>query len=351
MNRRGGPFRFLALVIGGWGGLRLLMLAPSAAPIAAPAGMGLWAGPSPGTEMRPAAGARAQGPTDPSLPIWRGQAARLLHGQPRRDPGRPPEADPSRVALALLGMVRIGVMPAGDAGDDPVSVALTPAIASRKLPIAIVAPDSGRWSASFWLVARRGQGLGASPSGGQLGGSQAGARLAFALDDRARLALFGRIASPLGGPGQEAAIGIEWRPTPLPVRLVAEHRIGINGAAGGPSVAIIGGIGPRPLPGDFHLEAYGQAGIIARWRLVGYAEGAARVTHRLGGVGRADIDLGAGAWGGIQPGAARLDVGPSLGAAVPIGGQQVRLTLDWRARVAGRAAPGSGPALSIGADF
>jgi hypothetical protein len=29
----------------------------------------------------------------------------------------------------------------------------------------------------------------------------------------------------------------------------------------------------------------------------------------------------------------------------------VRLSIDWRQRIAGRARPGSGPALSIGSDF
>ena len=55
--------------------------------------------------------------------------------------------------------------------------------------------------------------------------------------------------------------------------------------------------------------------------------------------------------GGAQRGAARVDIGPSAGLVVPVGASAVRVTLDWRQRIAGDAAPGSGPALSIGSDF
>ncbi|MBS0285465.1 MAG: hypothetical protein JSS15_13700, partial [Proteobacteria bacterium] len=57
-----------------------------------------------------------------------------------------------------------------------------------------------------------------------------------------------------------------------------------------------------------------------------------------------------GAWGGAQRGAARLDVGPAAGVAVPAA-MPLRISLEWRQRIAGDARPGSGPALSIGADF
>lgn len=213
------------------------------------------------------------------------------------------------------------------------------------------AGSSSRWSGSFWLIARDGRGLGASLSGSQLGGSQTGARLAYAIGQAQRVAIVGRIASPLAGAGQEGAIGIEWRPTHLPVRLVAEQRIGINGAAGGPSVAIVGGINPLPIGGGFRLEGYGQAGIIGRNGVIGYADGAVRVHRQVAMVGESPIDVGGGGWGAIQPGAARLDLGPSIGARLPVGANGVRVSLDWRQRVAGLARPGSGPALSIGTDF
>jgi hypothetical protein len=56
-------------------------------------------------------------------------------------------------------------------------------------------------------------------------------------------------------------------------------------------------------------------------------------------------------WGGAQRGAARLDVGPAASLSLPIADRNLRLSFEYRRRVAGRAAPGSGPVLAIGSDF
>ena len=58
--------------------------------------------------------------------------------------------------------------------------------------------------------------------------------------------------------------------------------------------------------------------------------------------------LGAGAWGGIQPGLSRFDVGPRLSLRV---NPRVRAHLDYRYKVTGNALPGSGPALTLTGDF
>ena len=63
------------------------------------------------------------------------------------------------------------------------------------------------------------------------------------------------------------------------------------------------------------------------------------------------IDLGLGAWGAAQRGASRVDAGPWLSTALPVAGRSLRLSLEWRQRLAGRATPSSGPALTIGTDF
>ncbi|MBX9859084.1 MAG: hypothetical protein K2Y20_05760 [Sphingomonas sp.] len=211
-------------------------------------------------------------------------------------------------------------------------------------------PGASRLSGSAWLIARSGAGLSQSPLGGQLGGSQAGIRLAYAIDRQRRLALVGRIATPLAGPGREAAAGIEWQPTRLPVRIVAEQRLAIDGGGGGPAIGVVGGVGPVPI-GDFRLEAYGQAGVIGRERGVGYADGAVRIERPMAKRHGVSLAAGIGAWGAAQPGAARIDVGPVLTATVPIRERRVRVALEWRARVGGQAAPGSGLALTIGGDF
>ena len=220
-------------------------------------------------------------------------------------------------------------------------------------PPAAAPPDraaASRWSASAWFVVRDGRGIAPGLGGGQLGGSQAGLRIAYALDRR-DVAIVARVASPLRGTGREAAIGIEWRPTALPVRLVAEYRVALDGGGSGPAVGIIAGTGPAPLALGFDLETYGQAGVIRRRRAEPFAEGAARLSRPVVKLAACKVDLGLGGWGGAQRGAQRLDIGPSLGVRVPVAGKSLRLSLDWRQRVAGNARPGSGPVLVIGSDF
>ncbi|MBX9797527.1 MAG: hypothetical protein K2Y03_11635 [Sphingomonas sp.] len=212
------------------------------------------------------------------------------------------------------------------------------------------APGNRRVSGSFWLIARGGDALGPAPLGGQLGGSQAGLRLAYPLDRRGRFAVAARFATPLEGPGREAAIGIEWRPTRAPVRLVAEQRIAIDGGGGGPSLGVVAGLGPVALHG-FRLEAYGQAGVIARGRGIGYVDGAARLERRVAGNDKVALSLGGGGWGGAQPGASRFDVGPTASLTFPVARQRLRLSLEWRERIYGAARPDSGLALTLGGDI
>lgn len=165
------------------------------------------------------------------------------------------------------------------------------------------------------------------------------------------MAIVGRIAAPLKGIGREAAVGVEWRPTALPVRLVAEYRVALDSRVSGPAAGIIAGTGPAPIALGFELETYGQAGIIRRRRTEPFAEGAARLSRRFLAIGGATVDLGLGGWGGAQRGARRFDAGPSLGVRIPIAGKTIRASVDWRQRVAGNARPGSGPVLIVGSDF
>lgn len=238
------------------------------------------------------------------------------------DPAPPSAAAAPRPAvqhvLALLGLVRFG----------------TPAPEPRGL---------SPWSGSAWAIVR-GQGRSGGVATPQLGGSQAGVRIAYALGDH--LAIAARAAGALATRQQEAAIGVEWRPGTLPLRVVAEQRIGVARARGGPALGLVGGVDDRPLPLGLTLDGYAQAGVIARDGGEGYADGAVRVGRAIG-----KLDLSLGAWGAAQRRAARLDVGPSIALAVPVAQRRVRLSLDWRARVAGDARPASGLALSLGTDF
>ena len=120
---------------------------------------------------------------------------------------------------------------------------------------------------------------------------------------------------------------------------------------GGPTLLVIGGVGPTPVAAGFTLEAYGEAGAIKRDGVEAFGDGAARMTHKVASVAQAQVDVGAGVWGAGQRGVRRLDVGPTIGAILPIAGVAFKITADWRERIVGNAAPGSGPALSIGTNF
>uniref|UniRef100_UPI0035C9977F hypothetical protein n=1 Tax=uncultured Sphingomonas sp. TaxID=158754 RepID=UPI0035C9977F len=331
---RGRPLRFLVFVGIGWVSTRVVLLWPRLDSTASVL-----------RAIAPIAIAAAAEPPPHSLPTQRSVAP-----VPRPDrigvaPAAPaPRAapDPTRIELPLLGPVKYRAPHPVETSAPIVPGLPSPVTAGQRAP--------SRWSGSAWLVARGGAGLAQGALGGQLGGSQAGVRLAYLLDRKRRVALAGRVTSPLGAGLREAAVGVEWQPTRLPIRVIAERRFALGGR-GGPAAGMVGGIGPVAVPLGFRREAYGQAGMIHRTATEAYADGALRVTRPIAQVGHTRIDLGTGVWGGAQRGAARLDIGPSLGITVPLAKQPVRLALDWRERIAGDAHPGSGPALTLGTDF
>ncbi|WP_375398378.1 hypothetical protein [uncultured Sphingomonas sp.] len=336
----GRPLRFLGATLAAWTAARVLMLWPALDAPSAVRGA-----------LVPAAAARTSeaGPFSAS-PV----TGNMVLGSPRVAGG----------ALGARSIVRDPMVgrrrpPAADAMDDPnpASVTGNSVPSGDGVPMAgamVTAPraaTASRWSVSGWLVARDGRGLGAGINGGQLGGAQGGIRVAYAIDRARRLQAVARVTTPLAGRGREGSVGLEWRPTSLPVRLVAEQRWSLDGGRGGPAIGIVGGTGPARTASGIDLETYGQAGVIRRDRTEAFIDGAARATRPLTRLGRATIDLGIGTWGGAQRDAARLDAGPTLGMRVPVADRTIRVTLDWRQRVAGRARPGSGPALTVGGDF
>src|SRR3546814_19903641 len=86
-----------------------------------------------------------------------------------------------------------------------------------------------RWSLSSWLLYRPDHGNASLANAGQLGASQVGARLAYALSPKAAysLAMHARVTSALQSPiGTEAALGMTWRPARrLPLAFSVELRI------------------------------------------------------------------------------------------------------------------------------
>ena len=338
MAGRGRPLRFIGVLVAGWIGLRTVMLWPHAEAAPDPARTGIPVGRA-STVAALAATHPVPTPADPIrfAAVWRGASIVAAHvgGAPHSMPPPPPFATP------------VGT-PDGPPPPPPLIAGLP-----RSAPATTAAgtANASRLSGSFWLVARGGGGVTNAPLGGQLGGAQAGVRLAYLLDRKHRLAAMARVTSPLGSGLREAAIGLEWQPTRLPVRIVAEQRIAMDGGKGGPAIELVGGFGPLPIGAGFRLESYAQAGAIHRDRTEGFVDGAAHLSHPIGALGPIPIDVGAGLWGGAQRGAERLDVGPSITATLPIANQRLRVSLDWRERVAGAARPGSGVALTLGADF
>ena len=187
-------------------------------------------------------------------------------------------------------------------------------------------------------------------TGGTLGGSQAGARLTWRWS-RA-LAMNLRVSAPLRQ-GQrriagEAALGLSWQPLrSVPVRLMAERRKAVGAPGGGRDAFALlaeGGVYERPLPWQLRLDGYAQTGVVGARSRDWFVDGGATVTRPIYG----RFALGAGLWGGAQPGLSRLDIGPRMSMQVRPG---IRAYVDYRHRLFGTAEPGSGFAATVATDF
>ena len=182
-------------------------------------------------------------------------------------------------------------------------------------------------------------------SGGTLGGSQAGMRLAFAFNRALAASL--RLTSNIGGEnGAEVALGMRWTPLrTIPASITFERRQRI-GNAGRSAFALFaeGGVYDRPMPFKFTLDAYAQAGVVGFKHRDYFADGAMTFTRPVW----RRFSAGFGIWGGVQPGVYRIDAGPRASLSV---GRSMRVHLDYRQRLAGEALPGSGPAVTVAGDF
>lgn len=325
-----GPVTFLFAVVIGWAAIRTLVLWPGA-PGIFPAPTIAWQAPL----------SRRPGPPAPIvLPAARGAVARTPA------PGMMRQSD-NRVAQPLMPEPVARPLPTA------LGKATIPAVAPIHPPATGAAYKDHRkeWRTSAWAIVRetgRKQSLAAA---GQLGGAQAGVRATYELGPG--WALAARLSGPLAArQGKEAAVAVDWRPMDLlPVTFTIERRDGLDrGGRDAFAAGVFGGFVTR-MPLGILVDGYAQAGVVGLKRRDAYADGALRVEHLVARKGKARISAGAGIWGGVQPGVSRVDAGPQLVAHVPVGPASLRLGAEWRERVAGNARPGSGPALSIGADF
>lgn len=201
-----------------------------------------------------------------------------------------------------------------------------------------------------WMVWRPDAAGRSLSGGGQLGGSQIGARLFLPVAFKDRLRVSFRAYAPLQQTKAfELSPGLSVRPFPrLPVELIAERRLrGGAQARDATSVFLAGGTSTQLRGSDWQAEINGQAGMVGLKNPQLFADGAATLRRSIG-EGQA---IGIGIWGGLQPGVKRLDIGPSATTMVGPSALNVRLSFDWRVRVGGNARPGSGVSVSVSKDF
>ncbi|WP_158703099.1 hypothetical protein [Allosphingosinicella vermicomposti] len=148
----------------------------------------------------------------------------------------------------------------------------------------------------------------------------------------------------------DAGIGLDWRPRrDMPIHFVVERReaFGAGGRSAFSAFAYAGASYPAPQGG--RIDLYGQTGIVGARSRDAFADGVAIASWSLGGRGDT-FRLGAGIWAAAQPGVSRVDIGPHISVR-PRADTPLAVSLDWRQRVAGNAAPASGPALTLSAGF
>jgi hypothetical protein len=213
-----------------------------------------------------------------------------------------------------------------------------------------------QWSLSGYALVRPGGGNAGIVPNGQLGGGQTGLRAQRMLVGSGRFSLSanGRVSAPLGQRvGKEAGLGLALRRSGrVPVELLVERRIALDrGGRDAFAALVAGGFDDLRLPGRLLLSGYAQAGVIGLKRRDGFVDGAIRAERDLLTVGKTGIRVGALLAGARQPHVSRLDVGPEIAARFRLAGASVRLGAEWRERIGGNAAPGSGPAITFGLDY
>jgi len=203
-----------------------------------------------------------------------------------------------------------------------------------------------RLSLSSWAMMRDQPGAQSLANGGTLGGSQAGARLLWKFNPHLAASL--RTSAPINSQrGGEVALGARYQPfVSWPVAFTFERRQSIGRYGGRDAFALFaeGGVYGRPMPWGSTLDAYLQTGIVGAKRRDWFVDGSAAVTRPVW----RNFSAGLGLWGGAQPGLHRLDVGPRASMRV---NNKVRVHLDYRQKVLGNAAPGSGGVVTLAGDF
>jgi hypothetical protein len=346
---QGKPVRFLGAVLSGWIAIRItvnMAFLPSAE-----------APPDPARHrpLRPAAKMARRGGMVPPSPTQLSTRSPAFVTPSERLPGVRAILSGRQAKSGSAPFVLAARVP-GDVDAPKTTLSLeAPAIPA---PQSNASPMARRWSGAAWLL-WRGEGGGTPLArGGRLGASQAGLRIDYALAPASSLhpAVYGRLSSALEQPyAAEAAVGIAIRPKGLPVSLGVERRAALSkGARDDFALVGAGGLYRTLAGGRLRLDGYGQAGFVDFSNPDAFVDGRLTVEApivRRHGAGDAEVSLGGSISGGAQPGLSRLDIGPVASIRMPLGPTYVRITAEWRQRIAGDAHPASGPALTLGADF
>ncbi len=216
-----------------------------------------------------------------------------------------------------------------------------------------------RWSLDSWVFYR--QNGTARSSLGQLpatyGASQAGAILRYRFGDAGQAAPFAyaRLTSALSGPEQvDVAAGVGVRPIAgVPLSTLAEMRVSRSAGRTDirPAVFAVTELPHAALPFAARGEAYLQGGYVGGDFATPFVDGQVKIDREVVDFDLASVRAGAAVWGGAQKSAERLDVGPSASVDFKLADQPVRLSVDYRQRVAGDAQPPSGIALTLSTGF
>ncbi len=221
-------------------------------------------------------------------------------------------------------------------------------------------PDNQRrWRFDGWVSLREGGAL--SPEGGALpasyGASQVGAVLAYRVAPSSALspAVYVRGSRALIEDGEsEVAAGLRVRPAQnIPIDLHVEARVTDRpaGTEIRPAVFATAGFYDVALAAGVRARGYAQAGYVHGEFATAFADGKFIAERTLARHNAGAIHFGAGAWGGAQEGASRLDIGPSISSDLKLGQGGARLELDYRFRIAGNAEPANGAVLTLSTGF
>lgn len=179
-------------------------------------------------------------------------------------------------------------------------------------------------------------------------------RRALSRDDH-RLFLYTRLTATPDQPRQsELAIGIGGKPLPdVPLQIQAEMRAFDQSGQTEvrPAVAAVAELPATQLPLSGTATGYLQSGYVGGRYATAFIDGHLRAEREVATTSVVRLTVGGGIWGGAQRGAGRLDIGPSVAANWDAGPVPLRLTFDYRIKLAGDADPPDGVAVTLSAGF